>query len=463
MCGEGGEYETSTLSAPFFTSRITLISSKLISHMEGVWYLNSIRGNLIPCGAEVGWKEKMLNITERCMMVHGVNGSVKIYQNDDDCQDSEEDEELEYFPKWDHVRNELGSANLSNLSISNNKVTNTLQKSQRIEGFKKSGDFLYISGLCPPQCTSLQKQCHEIFASLIHTLNNHNLSLSSIVLVTVYISDMSQFPLLNEVYGTYFGINPPTRVTVQTSLIDGVQMDFLSSFEELRHLHVQGLSYWAPANIGPYSQTVGSGEVVFLAGMIGLVPATMELASKETQSLQALQSLERVVKTEGNMGDIMMGVCYLIGEEDGERAHWGERTGIPCLVVRVGGLPKGACVEWQAALFSKNGWRGEGRIPDRIWATEKRGSGWVTTVSRSHSRFFVGAVRDFEGMREGLGEVCWDDVVFLRVFYRLDIDRARLISGVEEIIGSISVTFVAVVSVDDDSTFMLGFSGFSIY
>ena len=43
------------------------------------------------------------------------------------------------------------------------------------------------------------------------------------------------------------------------------------------HLHVQGLSYWAPANIGPYSQSVKALGLLFMAGQIGLVPPTMAM------------------------------------------------------------------------------------------------------------------------------------------------------------------------------------------
>lgn len=35
---------------------------------------------------------------------------------------------------------------------------------------------------------------------------------------------------------------------------------------------MQSLSYWAPPNIGPYSQANIVNETIFLAGMIGLYP-----------------------------------------------------------------------------------------------------------------------------------------------------------------------------------------------
>lgn len=80
---------------------------------------------------------------------------------------------------------------------------------------------------------------------------------------------MSDFAAANEVYKTYFGTSPPSRATVALPLPKGqrVKIEVLGfddrpspgqkrSFGLRRALHVQSLSYWAPANIGPYSQAV---------------------------------------------------------------------------------------------------------------------------------------------------------------------------------------------------------------
>jgi hypothetical protein len=44
-------------------------------------------------------------------------------------------------------------------------------------------------------------------------------------------------------------------------------------------LHVQSISEWAPACIGPYSQGVSWGPLIHMAGQIGLHPPTMTLVS----------------------------------------------------------------------------------------------------------------------------------------------------------------------------------------
>lgn len=57
----------------------------------------------------------------------------------------------------------------------------------------------------------------------------------------------------------------------------------------------------APAAIGPYSQAVKTGLVVFLSGQIGLDPATQALAGEDfgIQVRQAFRNLEAVAKAAG--------------------------------------------------------------------------------------------------------------------------------------------------------------------
>lgn len=73
---------------------------------------------------------------------------------------------------------------------------------------------------------------------------------------------MDLFAPINVVYATFFGSSPPARACVAVDLpshlrlkLDCVAYAESSTFDR-QALHVQGLSYWAPANIGPYSQAV---------------------------------------------------------------------------------------------------------------------------------------------------------------------------------------------------------------
>lgn len=49
--------------------------------------------------------------------------------------------------------------------------------------------------------------------------------------------------------------------------------------EQRAVLHVQSVSAWAPACIGPYAQAAVGGGMLYMAGQIGLDPAFMQLVS----------------------------------------------------------------------------------------------------------------------------------------------------------------------------------------
>jgi reactive intermediate/imine deaminase len=61
----------------------------------------------------------------------------------------------------------------------------------------------------------------------------------------------------------------------------------------------------APKAIGPYSQAVRAGNLVFLSGQIPLDPATMELVSGDFESevRRAFENLQAVVEASGGTFD----------------------------------------------------------------------------------------------------------------------------------------------------------------
>ncbi|EEP77614.1 hypothetical protein UREG_02463 [Uncinocarpus reesii 1704] len=129
------------------------------------------------------------------------------------------------------------------------------------------------------------------------------LSPDDIIFTTILLRSMDDFGPVNSIYGSMFKRpNPPARVTVACGDSFPSGVDILVSFlidlgssDNRTGLHVQSRSYWAPANIGPYSQAIGvpfegqsrfeqDGGVVYIAGQIPLDPSSMELARPETGS-----------------------------------------------------------------------------------------------------------------------------------------------------------------------------------
>jgi diphthine-ammonia ligase len=133
---------------------------------------------------------------------------------------------------------------------------------------------------------------------------------------------MADFAELNAVYAEYFDYtNPPARVTVAVGDFLPPTVNVMLSIVahkdvERNGLHVQSQSYWAPANIGPYSQAVtvpilslhdlkvdpSASREVHIAGQIPLRPSSMELYTDggfKGQALLSLQHLWRVGRATG--------------------------------------------------------------------------------------------------------------------------------------------------------------------
>lgn len=161
---------------------------------------------------------------------------------------------------------------------------------------------------------TIAEQTRSIMEQITKCLLETEHYLSDIAYTIITLRDMVDFPAINAVYGSYFvWPNPPARVTIACAEVLPAQalltMSFAFAHGPREGLHVQSRSYWAPANIGPYSQAIKLSPVakpdaglVYIAGQIPLIPATMELPrpsatkahSFAEQSVLALQHLERI-------------------------------------------------------------------------------------------------------------------------------------------------------------------------
>lgn len=151
-------------------------------------------------------------------------------------------------------------------------------------------DLLSASGVGPRYATADARFVQWVTRG--HTLA-HLFLCSDVTSVQLVVKDMSNFRHINKPYGKLFGLNPPARVCVELPLpprvVAVLNCTAIAPDEHsrrLRHMHVQGLSHWAPANIGPYSQAVQAGSVLFLAGQIGLDPASMSLVKGFEQQVR---------------------------------------------------------------------------------------------------------------------------------------------------------------------------------
>jgi diphthine-ammonia ligase len=150
---------------------------------------------------------------------------------------------------------------------------------------------------------------------------------SSITSTMLILRSMADFQVVNKAYSTMFTSTlPPSRVTISCGNDIPAGKHVLMNVTCCRQrgitrkgLHVQSRSYWAPANIGPYSQAIlepltklpfaeevdNDPALAHMAGQIALDPATMEMYQGtpyqgsglfKHQSLLAMQHLFRVGK-----------------------------------------------------------------------------------------------------------------------------------------------------------------------
>jgi 2-iminobutanoate/2-iminopropanoate deaminase len=60
-------------------------------------------------------------------------------------------------------------------------------------------------------------QTERVIENLKSVLEAAGSSLDRVVKTTVYLKDMGEFAIMNEVYGRYFASNPPARATVEVA------------------------------------------------------------------------------------------------------------------------------------------------------------------------------------------------------------------------------------------------------
>ena len=108
----------------------------------------------------------------------------------------------------------------------------------------------------------------------------------------------------------------------------------------------------APAAIGPYSQAVESGNLVFTSGQIPLDPKSGNIVSGgiKEQTKQACENLKAVLEAAGSsLEKAVKTTCFLKSISDFadfNEVYAGYFTGKPARsCFEVGALPKGALVE----------------------------------------------------------------------------------------------------------------------
>ncbi|GAA5846650.1 hypothetical protein JCM9279_003396 [Rhodotorula babjevae] len=332
-CGEGGEYETFTLDAPLFLRRVQLDATTLVTSVPDPnatvahWHLNAL--SLSPlkpayAGAEHGparWARAMelcgasvrvprveapqtreWERSARRAWVRAGRGRREREQ----VRESEGEAESERRREEGRRRAAAGGGPCAGADEGEGEAAG--QRAPGPSTCATRDGWLYVSEVVAPErrrgeAVEIEDEVRGCFEALVDQLAAHGATLLSLAHLTVYLSTssssspstMSLFPRINTVYASYFGTSPPTRACVEVPApADGagwrVKLEGVARVpadgvrEERKALHVQGLSYWAPANIGPYSQAVLTANRLLTAGQIPLLPSTLTLPSPAPSS-----------------------------------------------------------------------------------------------------------------------------------------------------------------------------------
>ncbi|BES92864.1 ATP-Hypothetical protein region [Nesidiocoris tenuis] len=344
ICGEGGEYETFTLDCPLFCKSLVIDDYETVIHSNDaiapVGYMNFTKIRLIDKeGFEAS--SSLLDRLKICSIKTAEDyitdiDQAEVTDTDSDVYDSD-DQARDTDPLLEIKENEP-------TPCTETVVTNV------------SG-WTWIGGVVGDD-PDLPQATITALDKLKGLLLDKGLDLSKLVSVTLYVRDLSQYGAINSSYSSVIpGPNPPVRVALGTGLNEKTPVLLCAlAYSRNKHvMHVQSLSHWAPANIGPYSQAIRIGDIIYVAGQIGLVPGSLSLVSGgiKRQCRLALRHVGRLIKAmdkETLLRNVVQGICYVTNPSyiREARREWERRTNNAIVeYVVVPELPKGAMVEWQ--------------------------------------------------------------------------------------------------------------------
>ena len=85
----------------------------------------------------------------------------------------------------------------------------------------KANGFVFVSGQIPTDPSTgqfvaggIREQTEQVLKNLSAVLQASGSGLDQVVKTTVFLMDMNDFAVMNEVYGTFFNDVPPARATV---------------------------------------------------------------------------------------------------------------------------------------------------------------------------------------------------------------------------------------------------------
>jgi 2-iminobutanoate/2-iminopropanoate deaminase len=90
----------------------------------------------------------------------------------------------------------------------------------------RAGNFVFFSGQIPlnPRTGELveggiREQTEQVMANMKEALVAAGLTFAQVVKTTIFLTNLADFTLVNDIYGRFFGETPPARATVQVAAL----------------------------------------------------------------------------------------------------------------------------------------------------------------------------------------------------------------------------------------------------
>ena len=104
----------------------------------------------------------------------------------------------------------------------------------------KSGDTVYVSGILALDSDGnavglgdVKAQTRHVIVSIRRVVEEAGGSLSDVAFNQIFLADLGDYAEMNEVYGQFFGQNPPARYCIKAAL---VRPEFLVEISSIAHL-----------------------------------------------------------------------------------------------------------------------------------------------------------------------------------------------------------------------------------
>lgn len=448
ICGEGGEYETFTLDCPLFKKKLILQDSQIVIHSKDAFapvaFLAMTKFTL--------QDKKLGDFQSQRELVE--SQGIQLKSPRDFVADILVEEKIEEKIEEENVEKKISPPFF-----------------QQPVFFKLMGEEWFTVSNISGRSENPVDATREAFQVLTDLLLSNGQSVSTnLVAVTLLVKSMTDFAAINREYVANFAANPPVRVCVEAPLNQVPLMLSAVGIQNQKKkdtMHVQSVSHWAPANIGPYSQAVKANGILYVAGQIGLIPGSMELAdSTRDQARLSMRHLKRILNVYHlHVANIAQLVCYVSSSDYGLFVNqvWTQETLSestvakhcpPLSVVVMPELPKGAKVEWQAIASQSNNLELE---DTKVRSTHEN---WISFIYASVDHKFITVHfkhthKDFEAWWQQEEEVKRSKGVSLQV-YCPAAQMEQVSDGVQKVVANkASCSFIPVLAILDSNTIVV--------